>query len=140
AARRARPDAAGRSSGCSCGSPAAPRPGCWRSLRWTGPRGHAERRSLRVPRAPCNLLVDRGGIARIVADHARHGDARLDRGDRLVDHALLLRVVADLDVADQREVLAERMADEAVVGQDPAQVRVAPEDDAEQVERLALEP
>src|SRR3546814_11701971 len=45
-----------------------------------------------------------------------------------------------LDVADQREVLAERMADEPVVGQDPAQVRMALEDDAEQVERLALEP
>ena len=40
----------------------------------------------------------------------------------------------------QREVLAERMADEAVVGEDAAQVRVAAEQDAEQVERLALEP
>ena len=32
------------------------------------------------------------------------------------------------------------MADEAVVGEDAAQVEVAVEDDAEQVERLALEP
>jgi hypothetical protein len=32
------------------------------------------------------------------------------------------------------------MADEAVVGEDAAQVRVALEDDAEQVEGLALEP
>ena len=45
-----------------------------------------------------------------------------------------------LDVADQREVLAERMTDEAVVGQDPAQVRMPIEQDAEQVERFALEP
>jgi hypothetical protein len=44
--------------------------------------------------------------ARVLADHARHQHARLDR-HRLVDHALLLGVVAHLDVADQREVLAE---------------------------------
>src|SRR5688572_33229632 len=54
---------------------------------------------------------------RILADHAWHVVARLDR-DRLVDHAAGGRVVADLDVAGDREVLAERMADEAVVGED----------------------
>ena len=43
-------------------------------------------------------------------------------------------------MADQREVLAERMADEAVVGEEAAQVRVAREQDAEEVEGLALEP
>ena len=53
---------------------------------------------------------------------------------------LQLRVVAHLDVADQRKVLAERMADEAVVGQHAAQIRVAAEQYAEQIERLALEP
>ena len=36
---------------------------------------------------------------------------------RLVDHALLLVVVAHLDEAGQREVLAQRMALEAVVGE-----------------------
>ena len=75
----------------------------------------------------------------VFADHARHDLARLDR-HRLVDDALLLRVVAHLDRARDREVLAERMADEAVVGEDAAQVDVAVEDDAEQVEGLALEP
>ncbi len=53
---------------------------------------------------------------------------------------LALRVVAHLDVADQREVLAERMTDEAVVGQDAPQIRMAAEQDAEQIECLALEP
>jgi hypothetical protein len=73
------------------------------------------------------------------ADHARRDFARLDR-DRLVDHALLLGVVAHFDIAGHREVLAERMADETVVGQDAAQVVVAFEHDAVQVERFALEP
>ena len=66
--------------------------------------------------------------------------AELDRLHRLVDHPLQLVVVADLDVAGHREVLAQRMAVEAVVGQDAAQVRVAVEDDAVQVEGLALVP
>ena len=59
---------------------------------------------------------------------------------RLVDDALLLVVVADLDEAGQREVLAQRMAVEAVVGEDAAQVRVAGEEDAVEVVGLALEP
>src|SRR3954464_14523158 len=55
------------------------------------------------------------------ADHLRHQRARLD-AHRLVDHALFVGVVTHLDVADQRKVLAERMADEAVVREDAAQV------------------
>jgi len=53
---------------------------------------------------------------------------------------LLLGVVAHLHVAGHREVLAERVPHEAVVGEDAAQVRVAAEDDAVEVERLALVP
>ena len=75
----------------------------------------------------------------LFADDPRRDLARLD-GHRLVDHALALGVVAHFHVAGHREVLAERMADETVVGEDAAQVRVAFEDDAVQVERLALEP
>src|ERR1044072_7876758 len=52
---------------------------------------------------------------------------------RLVDHALLRFVVTHLDIAGEREVLAERMPLEPVVGQDAAQVRVALEEDAEHV-------
>ena len=43
-------------------------------------------------------------------------------------------------MARDREVLAHRVADEAVVGQDAAQVDMALEDDAVEVEGLALEP
>ena len=59
---------------------------------------------------------------------------------RLVDHALLLVVVAHLDIAGQREVLAQRMALEAVVGEDAAQIGMVGEEDAVHVEGLALEP
>src|SRR5690606_1830339 len=54
--------------------------------------------------------------------------------------APLFGVVTYFDVSDQRKILAERMADKAVVGQDAAQVRMTLVDDAEQVERLTLEP
>jgi hypothetical protein len=46
---------------------------------------------------------------------------------RLVDDALLLVVVANLDEAGQREVLAQRIALEAVIGEDAAQVGMAGE-------------
>ena len=59
---------------------------------------------------------------------------------RLVDHALLLVVVAHLDKAGEREILAQRMALEAVVGEDAAQVGMAGEQDAVEVVGLALEP
>src|SRR5690554_1841320 len=86
------------------------------------------------------LLRRRRHVARVFAKHARYIDARFHGGDRLVDDATLVRVVAHFDVADQREVLAERMANEAVVGEDATQVRMALEYDAEQVEGLAFEP
>ncbi len=78
----------------------------------------------------------------------RSASSRITRGTStrgsiehgFIDHALLLGVVAHFDVADQREILAERMADETVVGKDAAQIRMTVVDDAEQVERFALEP
>ena len=48
--------------------------------------------------------------------------------DRLVDDALLLLVVAHLDIAGEREVLAQRMPLEAVVGEDAAQIGMIGED------------
>src|SRR6478736_5181987 len=78
-------------------------------------------------------------VAGVVADHARYQRA-IDDLHRLVHHALLVGVVAHFDIAHQREVLAEGMPDETVVRQNAAQVRVAVEHDAEQVEGLALEP
>ena len=44
------------------------------------------------------------------------------------------------DVTREREVLAERVPDEAVVGQDAAQIRVSLEQDAVEIKRLTLEP
>ena len=59
---------------------------------------------------------------------------------RLVDDALLLFVVAQLDIAGQRKILAQRMTFEAVIGQDAAQIGMIGEINAEQIPRLALEP
>ena len=59
---------------------------------------------------------------------------------RLVDDALGLVVVANLDEAGQREVLAQRMAFEAIVGQQPPQVRMAREKYPVEIVGFALEP
>ena len=59
---------------------------------------------------------------------------------RLVNHPLLVLVVAQFDIAGQREILAQRMPFETVIGQDAAQIRVVAEIDAEQVPGLALPP
>ena len=48
--------------------------------------------------------------ARIVADHARYRTARLAAG-RFGHHTLLLVIVANCNIPDQREVLPERSAD-----------------------------
>ena len=87
----------------------------------------------------CRDPSEVGLVARVVANDLRHERARLD-ADGLVDDAALRGVVAHLDVADQRKILAERMADEAVVRQQAAQIRMAAEQDAVEIERLALEP
>src|SRR5271167_2646140 len=59
---------------------------------------------------------------------------------RLVTDALLLIVVANLDETGHREVLAQRMAVEAVVGEKAPRVRMAIEQHAEEVVNLALVP
>ena len=75
----------------------------------------------------------------VVTNHFRHEHSRHD-ADGLIDDTLLLGVVLHFHVAAEWEVLAERMPDETVVGQDAAQVGVTAEQNPEQVERLALEP
>src|ERR1700689_4503847 len=62
-------------------------------------------------------------VAVVVTDHLRHQHARLDRHG-LINDPPLLRVIAYFDVAGQREILAKRMTDKAVVGQQAAQVRM----------------
>src|SRR5271156_1067411 len=51
----------------------------------------------------------------------------------IVDDALLLVVPAHFDEAGQREVLAQRVALEAAIGEDPAHVRMAREHHAVEV-------
>src|ERR1700761_5286615 len=60
--------------------------------------------------------------------------------DRLVDDALLLVVITQLDIAGEREILAQRMPFETVIGQDPAQIGIVGEEHAEHVPDFALEP
>lgn len=65
---------------------------------------------------------------------------RLCELKRLSHNALLLLIVADLGVASHREILAKRVALEAIVGHDTAEIWVAGEEDAKQVVDLALVP
>src|SRR3954469_9052450 len=64
----------------------------------------------------------------------------LREAHRLVHDALEFIVPAHLDKAGQREVLAQRMAVEAVIGQEPAHVGVTGKHHAVKVPCLALEP
>ena len=82
--------------------------------------------------------------ARIIGAFPRREEIELAEflveADGLVDHPLLLVVVAHLDEAGEREILAQRMAVEAVIGQQPPHVGMAGEDHAIEVVALALEP
>ncbi len=64
----------------------------------------------------------------------------LRQSHRLVNHALPLVVVADLDETGERKVFSERVALEAIVGEDAAEVGVANEANAVEVVSLTLEP
>src|SRR4029453_13332139 len=123
--------------------PRCSRPTCGSAFWMTSPSSSSTRRStpcaagccgpkfsvkLRIPATNVGLclrcgvsradrrVLERRLVAVVLADDARHERARLDRHG-LVHDAALRRVVSDLDVADQREVLAERMPDETVVGE-----------------------
>lgn len=65
---------------------------------------------------------------------------RLGELQGLDDNALLLLVIAQLGVTSQGEILAQRVAIEAVVGHDAAQIRVSGEEDTEHVVDLTLVP
>jgi hypothetical protein len=75
----------------------------------------------------------------IFAHDARGVLAWLD-GYRLINHTRLIRVVTHFDMTGNRKILAERMADKAVVGQYAAQVVMPNECDTKQIECLALKP
>src|ERR1044071_6787481 len=117
--------------------------GCWGpkfsvKLRISATGGASSLFGQRIGSADGNVL-ELLLVAVVFADDTRHQRARLD-AHRLVHHTALGRVVLHLDVADQREVATERMADETVVGQQAAQIGVTLEQDAEQIERLTLVP
>ena len=59
---------------------------------------------------------------------------------RVVTHTLFRIVVAHLNETGHREVLAQRVTVEAVVGQKAPQIRMGIEHHAEQIVDLALEP
>src|SRR3989337_1815421 len=59
---------------------------------------------------------------------------------RLIDSALQLIVVAELDEAGEREVLAQGVTLKAVIGEKSPEVRVAGEQDAVKIVSLSLEP
>src|SRR6266403_3708869 len=60
--------------------------------------------------------------------------------DGFVKHPLLLIVVAHLDEAGKREILAQRVTLKAVVGQQPPHVRMTDEDYPVKIVGLAFEP
>src|SRR6266705_1935618 len=64
----------------------------------------------------------------------------LRQAHRLINDALLLVVVTDLDETGERKVLAQRVALESIIGQQPAHVRVAAERHTVEIVGLALEP
>lgn len=65
---------------------------------------------------------------------------RLCHLKRLDDNSLLFLVVADLGVSRHREVLAQWVAVETVVGHDAPEVGMSHKEDAEQIIDLALIP
>lgn len=64
----------------------------------------------------------------------------LSQLEGLNNNTLLLLVVTDLSVTSKREVLAERVAVETVVGHDATEIGVSNEEDTEQVVDLTLVP
>src|SRR5215472_15363703 len=105
-----------------------------RSRRWGGSR--------RRGRGRLRGFLVAGQLAR----HALPGRQEIEAAEilrqlhRLVDDALLLLVVAHLDIAGEREILAQRMALEPVIGEEAPEIRMIGKEDAVEVPRFALEP
>ena len=66
----------------------------------------------------------------IFTDHARHIFAGIN-GDGLIQNAPLLGVVTHFYLTGRREIFAERMSHETIVGQQAAQIRVTFKNNAE---------
>ncbi len=95
-----------RSTPCAAGC-------CGPKFRWNW------RISVSAMASPLRLLIPRQHVVGpLPRAHEVEGAELLGQLHRLVDHALLRIVVAHLDIAGEREVLAQRVALEAVVGED----------------------
>ena len=91
--------------------------------------------------APSGLLVARQHVVGAFPRRQEIEGAEFLRQRHLVvDHALLLVVVAHLDEAGERKILAQRMPLETVIGEDAPHVGMAGEQHAVEIVGLALEP
>src|ERR1700738_1716578 len=114
-------------------------PRCARLLRMRVERGSQPMR-LYTHLWP-RLLIARQRIVRTFPGREKIEFAEfLIETDGFVEHPLLLIVVAHLDEAGEREILAQRGPFEAGVGQQPPHARMAGEDHAIEVVAFALEP
>ena len=75
----------------------------------------------------------------LFADHARRDLPRFDT-DRLIDYPLLVGVVTHFHISAQWKVLAERIADKAVISENAPQIGMTRKNNAIKIECLALEP
>ena len=73
------------------------------------------------------------------ANHARRDFTHFD-GDGLVNHALLFRVITHFNEARGGKILAERVANKTVVGEDAAQVVMTLKNNTEKVKSFTFKP
>src|SRR5690242_14577967 len=86
------------------------------------------RLGLAFHRSGAGLFVARQDVIRAFPRREKIEIAEfLREPDRIVDDAFLLIVVADFNKPGEREVLAQRMPLESVIGQDAAHVRMTGE-------------
>src|SRR5580698_3079036 len=99
--------------------PRCSKPICGSTRSTTSPSSSSTRRNTPCAAGCCGPKL----IVKVRLSSAAPGEIAecLRQLHRLVDNALLLGIVADFDVAAQREILAERETLEAVIGEDAAQ-------------------
>ena len=91
------------------------------------------------PGAPMGLADVAEVLWREALKHNPTDPQWFDR-DRFVNHALTLRVVTHFDISHKRKILAKRMSDKTVIGENTAQIGMAFEYNAKQIESLAFKP
>ena len=75
----------------------------------------------------------------LFTNNSRSNLTRFDR-HRLINDSLLFGVITHLDVAVNREVLAERMTNETIIRKYPAQIGMTRKDNPVQIEGFTLKP